>query len=934
MASSSFLDQYESLDVIGNGSFGIIRKVRRKTDGLVFARKELNFERMSERDRKQIVAEVNILKDLHHDHIVRYHDRYVDRDAGILYILMEYCGGGDLSTVIKQATKQNRPIPEDTIWNYFHQILLALQHCHHPGHVRSGSGSGGEYDGPPRRAQILHRDLKPDNVFLDENGTVKLGDFGLSKALPQASFANTYVGTPYYMSPELMQEKAYDSKSDIWSLGCLIYELCALKPPFHEAKTHSELSIFIRNGRIPPLPRGYSQTLAHCIKSMLNLNPAMRPSAAQLLQHERIDMASKVSEAEKMLSIVKAHRADLTTRERAIIVRENAFNEKEQRFADLLSAKDQEITSLKQMLAQMQSEAERAVKAAVAAREEELRILVTQREAEVGQAMAEREEEVLRAVREREAEICNAWVKREEEIRKDVEESFKAMEERLEWAAKREVELKEQERKLEERRAEVEKMEANIAAANTAAKGRKEKSPLEEVKNVLDPLSRVTHSQATPTQQQPTQRRRNTKTDIVPPPSITTATTSSATQPTPRPAYHPPPVPTPLRIPSLETPISRPTFAGFMPPLSAMKGVVLTATGETLATPSPAELVSLLNCSPRVGLNFARIFDFEERKTDATITKEKASDVLESPSPPPSPSARKERDRLRERRAKEKEREAEKDDEDESSGSSTATTQQQQTPQQLVPPPTRIRRPSIRTAHRTSRKGTLPTSTSEPAVGSSSSSASASSSTQTMNAKPLPHPHLRPSTSATNLNALTRAASLPILPIPPRNHPSPQYDFADEENLPSPFLRKVEKNAAAKAGKSVSSMRLFGDAASSSGSANGTTNAHASSATSSSSSSASTATMVSTSSSASSSTKVKRRPSSGLLLRAVAAANNAGRRVANSQTGPNPHSPIDDSTTPTGVEFPSTEHGESTQRSSLANARKATEEARKALVRS
>ncbi|KAF5320548.1 hypothetical protein D9611_010681 [Ephemerocybe angulata] len=319
---AAWLEQYDPLDVIGNGSFGIIRKVRRKADGLIFARKELNFERMSERDRKQIVAEVyvvvfvvvcvrsltvvhrprpprrpsaprlsptstcssvgsassiapssstrplrvgsassvgsasasNILKDLHHEHIVGYHDRFVDRDAGILYILMEYCGGGDLSSVIKQASKTSRPISEDTIWNYFMQILLALHHCHHPhGHGRSSSGSGasltegdGAGGGVGRRPQILHRDLKPDNVFLDEQNNVKLGDFGLSKALAQASFANTYVGTPYYMSPELMQEKAYDSKSDIWSLGCLIYELCALKPPFHEAKTHSELSILIR----------------------------------------------------------------------------------------------------------------------------------------------------------------------------------------------------------------------------------------------------------------------------------------------------------------------------------------------------------------------------------------------------------------------------------------------------------------------------------------------------------------------------------------------------------------------------------------------------------------------------------------------------------------------------------------------------------------
>lgn len=147
------------------------------------------------------------------------------------------------------------------------------------------------------------------------------------------------------MSPELMQEKAYDSKSDIWSLGCLIYELCALKPPFHEAKTHSELSMFIRcvflfsiirvplsmatnalcsvrNGRIPPLPRGYSQQLTNVIKWMLNQNvrrrrsschvvcahqtyicpllqPAMRPSATQLLQTERIDFSLKVFRAEK-----------------------------------------------------------------------------------------------------------------------------------------------------------------------------------------------------------------------------------------------------------------------------------------------------------------------------------------------------------------------------------------------------------------------------------------------------------------------------------------------------------------------------------------------------------------------------------------------------------------------------------------------------------
>lgn len=107
----------------------------------------------------------NILKDLNHEHIVRYVDRYVDRDAGILYILMEFCGGGDLSGVIKQAQRHGRPIPEDTVWNYFMQILLALNHCHHPqGSGRQSSGgSSDERDRGERRPQILHRDLKPDN---------------------------------------------------------------------------------------------------------------------------------------------------------------------------------------------------------------------------------------------------------------------------------------------------------------------------------------------------------------------------------------------------------------------------------------------------------------------------------------------------------------------------------------------------------------------------------------------------------------------------------------------------------------------------------------------------------------------------------------------------------------------------------------------------
>ncbi|THG95292.1 hypothetical protein EW026_g6334 [Hermanssonia centrifuga] len=605
---------YDPLDVIGNGSFGIIRKV--------FARKELNFERMTERDRKQIVAEVcapsppfytdhtnpqklrNILKDLQHEHIVRYHDRYVDRDAGMLYILMEYCGGGDLSTVIKQAQRHGRPIPEDTIWNYFMQLLLALNHCHHPQNPgRHSSGSSSGEDSKERRPQILHRDLKPDNVFLDENNAVKLGDFGLSKALAQASFANTYVGTPYYMSPELMQEKAYDSKSDIWSLGCLIYELCALRPPFHEAKTHAELSILIRNGRIPPLPKGYSPTLSSVIKAMLNLNPAMRPSATQLLQHERLDLAFKVSETQKMLTAVKTHKAAVLAKERDVTAREAVLLEKENHLTSLLSQKDDEIASLRSLISTAESKHHAAVREALLRREEELRAMVLKQEEDVRMRMTKREEEIMEAVARREEEIGRMWAQWELETR---ERMATAVDERITWVQERTAELEREQTRLESTRSELERRmeQMEAAAASTAAdrrvsvsvgnSGHRMKTPLEEVKNILAPLTRLTDpidSQQTPV----------------------------------RPAKS-------KMMPEFQTPMNRAAAPLDYAMPSAMKGVILTETGEKLATPSPAEVAKLFIATPKVSLNFAQIFDFDSESEAEEGVQGLGLDGLESDS--------------------------------------------------------------------------------------------------------------------------------------------------------------------------------------------------------------------------------------------------------------------------------------------------------------
>ncbi|KAI8992906.1 kinase-like domain-containing protein [Trametes punicea] len=740
---ASPLDLYEPLDVIGNGSFGIIRKVRRKADGLIFARKELNFERMTERDRKQIVAEVNILKDLHHEHIVRYHDRHVDRDAGILYILMEFCGGGDLSSIIKHAQRHNRPIPEDTVWNYFMQILLALNHCHHPnGNHGRTSSAGTEADAKERRAQILHRDLKPDNVFLDENNIVKLGDFGLSKALHQASFANTYVGTPYYMSPELMQEKAYDSKSDIWSLGCLIYELCALKPPFHEAKTHAELSILIRNGRIPPLPKGYSPALTSVIKSMLNLNPAMRPSASQLLQHERIDLALKVFETQKMqvlpvLNTVKGHKATLLAKERDLVAREAVLVERETKLTAVVAQKDEELASLRALLATAESTLQQRVRAAVARRDEELRAMVLKQEEEVAARMARREEEIMEAVRRREEDVARMWAEWERQTREGM---ARAVEERMEWVQQRAEELDVERERLDGVRKELEAKMKALESGTANERRTRSKNPLEEVKNIMAPLNRLVNS----------------------PETVKVPATTA--------------LPALQKMPVFQTPM--PTkcadlVSDLAPPPSAMKGVILTATGEPVATPTPTELAKLFVNTPKVGLNFAKIFDFDTEDeggegSESESDGEADEDGYETDSRP--------RPASREKREKESDGQNTPTQSTVSNANASASTSTAPAVR-----PTRLRRPSIRAASASAAY--------RPAAAATEAASS----------------------SGSGRTRITRASSTSSVPSAAGSvaaiaqAPPPQYDLADVENLPSPFLKKVEDRAGSSTSASVAS---------------------------------------------------------------------------------------------------------------------------------
>jgi serine/threonine protein kinase len=150
----------------------VVRKVRRVTDGETLVWKEINFEKMTSREKQQLVTEVNLLKGLEHPNIVRYEDRIVDKKTSKVYIIMEYCSGGDLGTYLKLCKKKMEPIAEEVIWKISYQLLLALDHCH--SRTPDERGRGGK---------VLHRDIKPANIFINEASHIKLGDFGLSREM-------------------------------------------------------------------------------------------------------------------------------------------------------------------------------------------------------------------------------------------------------------------------------------------------------------------------------------------------------------------------------------------------------------------------------------------------------------------------------------------------------------------------------------------------------------------------------------------------------------------------------------------------------------------------------------------------------------------------------------------------------------------------------
>ncbi|XP_031429352.1 serine/threonine-protein kinase Nek8 isoform X1 [Clupea harengus] len=255
------MEKYEKIKVVGRGAFGIVHLCRRRSDGALVILKEIPVEQMTRDERLAAQNECQVLKLLNHPNIIEYYENFLEDKA--LMIAMEYAPGGTLADYIQKRC--NSLLDEDTILHFFVQILLALYHVHNK--------------------LILHRDLKTQNILLDKHQMiVKIGDFGISKILVSKSKAYTVVGTPCYISPELCEGKPYNQKSDIWALGCVLYELASLKRAF-EAANLPALVLKIMSGTFAPISDRYSPELRQLILNMLNLDPSKRPQLNEIMAH-------------------------------------------------------------------------------------------------------------------------------------------------------------------------------------------------------------------------------------------------------------------------------------------------------------------------------------------------------------------------------------------------------------------------------------------------------------------------------------------------------------------------------------------------------------------------------------------------------------------------------------------------------------------------
>ncbi|KAM3146684.1 hypothetical protein pb186bvf_001214 [Paramecium bursaria] len=274
------MDNYRKIEIKGKGSYGQAMLVQHKQDRKFYIMKVI-IENISQqlidasmydlKQKEDAINEVNMLKDLYHPCIIRYRESFVDKNR-YLCIVMDYADEGTLDQKINIYKQNNEYMNEQQVLEWFTQMCLAVKYIHDK--------------------RIIHRDLKTQNIFIKAN-EIKLGDFGIAKMLQTNGLCKTSIGTPYFISPEVCQKIPYDTQSDIWSLGCILYEMMALRHAF-DAKTMEGLFIKIIRGQYPPVPNHFSEDLKNLLAQMLTVEPEKRIKIDEILQLDIIKRQAQI----------------------------------------------------------------------------------------------------------------------------------------------------------------------------------------------------------------------------------------------------------------------------------------------------------------------------------------------------------------------------------------------------------------------------------------------------------------------------------------------------------------------------------------------------------------------------------------------------------------------------------------------------------------